>query len=643
MTASRRDGTQLFLVTLCGAASFAAWAVWRGQDANWDLQNYHRYAAYALLHWRYPLDVGPAGFQAYLNPLPYLIPYALDRFLPGPGGAALLAMVQSLVVPLAWAVSGALPGGQNLLVRACATLAGVTSATVLAEVGTSFADLLLAPMVLGAALGLLRAEGDGARRWLILSGALIGAAAGLKLTNALYGPGLLLACMVSRRGWQAGLHDAAVTLAAMLAGAAATGGAWAAYLWISLGNPVFPAFNTLFRSASASIADFKDTRFLPLGWLDAGLYPFRIALGQHPTAELPFRDARFAVLLLLSLLLPLLWPRRGLDRAWLFVAASYAAWLGMFSIQRYAAGLEVLAGLLAVHIAALCWPSRNPAWAALAVTALLLAATAPGDFWHRPWADAYRPVPPPGLGQPAAVVITSHPNGYWAPELPAASRFYSLAPNGIATGGVLQARIAAGLAAPPGDRLWTLGADVPMTTEVRAALGAHGLVPGAPCARAASLWWVDTIFCPLHRTPPRPLAVAELSSEGAGFTNRDSGWIYEGAGWVNAGVGGTATIGPDAHLIFASLPANMPLAVTLILAGQPSRPGPVFEVNGQQATARSERLPDGWTRFTLCLRPETMPAGVVNLTLTAPDAAPLGLVIRSLAAHPPAPGECGPP
>ena len=41
-----------------------------GQDANWDLQNYHDHVAYALLHRRYGLDVGAAGLQGYLNPLP---------------------------------------------------------------------------------------------------------------------------------------------------------------------------------------------------------------------------------------------------------------------------------------------------------------------------------------------------------------------------------------------------------------------------------------------------------------------------------------------------------------------------------------------------------------------------------------------
>ena len=123
----------------------------RGQDANWDLQNYHAYDAFALLHWRYGRDVAPAGPQSYLNPLPYVLPYLLRRHLPAVLAAVLLAAVQAVVVPLAWALSGCVVEARDrpaLTVRALATVAAVTGALGMSEIGTSFSDGLLALVVL---------------------------------------------------------------------------------------------------------------------------------------------------------------------------------------------------------------------------------------------------------------------------------------------------------------------------------------------------------------------------------------------------------------------------------------------------------------------------------------------------------------
>jgi hypothetical protein len=40
-----------------------------GQDANWDLQNYHFYNVYMLLGGRFGTDLQAAGIQTYLNPV----------------------------------------------------------------------------------------------------------------------------------------------------------------------------------------------------------------------------------------------------------------------------------------------------------------------------------------------------------------------------------------------------------------------------------------------------------------------------------------------------------------------------------------------------------------------------------------------
>jgi hypothetical protein len=55
----------LFLLLLIGAL----YAMHKGQDAAWDLKNYHLYNAWALLHGRLTIDLAPVGLQGYFNPL----------------------------------------------------------------------------------------------------------------------------------------------------------------------------------------------------------------------------------------------------------------------------------------------------------------------------------------------------------------------------------------------------------------------------------------------------------------------------------------------------------------------------------------------------------------------------------------------
>lgn len=546
-------------VLLAGAALYAAWAAWQGQDANWDLQNYHDYTAYALLHGRHLRDVGPGGFQGYFNPLVYLVPYGLRAALPPLPAAVALAALQAGVVLAAWLLSGAL-FAQGRAVRLLATLAGATGAMTLSEVGTSFADVLLAIPVLCGLWLLLRA--DGRVRWLALAGALVGATTGLKLTNAVFAAGFGLAVLLP---WPRRPVAAALAYGGgVAAGAVLTGGAWAAMLAVTLGNPVFPALNAVFRSPSAAPVDFAERHFMPGGLWDALGYPFRIAAGQHPTAETPFADARLAV----ALVLCAVWLLRGRDapvvRCFLALWASYALWLGLFAVQRYVVTLEVLCGVLAVHLTVALAPVRRPL-AAMAMTGLLLATTRPADWWRRPWADAYTPRPPLALQDPATILVASQPLGFWASALPDASRLFLVLPSGLATGGLLLDRMSRGIEVPPGGRVWVMAYDVPLAPAAREGLARWSLAPAAPCYRAASLWWVDTVFC---RAAPGAGGVAALPvGEVISFSRAGSGWVFEDAGWLNAAAEGVFNNAP-ARLLFQPANGPGPLALELLVTAR---------------------------------------------------------------------------
>ncbi|MCR0983484.1 glycosyltransferase 87 family protein [Roseomonas populi] len=539
-----------------GFVLFSVWALWAGEDTNWDLQNYHEYGPYALLQGCLALDVGPAGIQGYFNPLPYLPLHLLRQALPPPAVAVAQAAMQALTVAAAWLLAGAL-GARDLAVRSAAVLAGTAGAMAISEIGTSFADLALsAPLLLGL-LVLIRAW-QGNPRLFLPAGLLVGAAVGLKLTNAIFIPALAAAALLPWRGAGAGATLAAAwrIAAGGTAGILLTGGAWAAYLWATLGNPVFPAMNGVFRSPSANPDSFADLRFVPQGLGQALLYPWWIATGAHPTAEFPSDDPRLLLALPLSLLVlaaALLARRRPAPveearlRAMLFLLVGTAAWLLGFAIHRYAIVPDLLAGMLLVILPAAWVPGRMRRLVALSVAVLLLAATRAPDWGHRPWAEARPLTPPPSLRSPAAVLVTAYPMGIWAPALPPESRLLAMTDTGLATGGPLRARIQAGLRAPPGGRLLTLGPDLPMEESTRATMADYGVVPTGPCERTSGAAGTPVIVCGATLAPGRRLAAPDLTvGTAVDFTAAGAGWTYLVArplpatpGWTPAGPEGT--------------------------------------------------------------------------------------------------------
>jgi hypothetical protein len=258
-------------------------------------------------------------------------------------------------------------------------------------------------------------------------------------------------------------------------GSAVTGGAWSLMLWREFGNPIFPLFNGFFPSAELQNS-ILDRQFIPRGLLDALAYPFYWLAGDPRSSEHDFRDARFAVLMLaapaaivarLKSASPL-FTRRDFQFL-VFFAVSYAAWLGLFAIQRYAVALELICGPALVLL--LVRSATGFGWAnaaggivprAGAVILVIAAVTAfwtqPGDWWRRPWSNPYRPQISEPLRRPAVYVLLDKPLAYVAPLLPPQSRFYQIADIAlpILPNGLFDRRFRAGLSDPLPGGMWEL-------------------------------------------------------------------------------------------------------------------------------------------------------------------------------------------
>ncbi|MCA6114787.1 DUF2029 domain-containing protein [Bradyrhizobium sp. WSM 1738] len=452
------------------AGAIYTWFV--GEDVNWDWQNYHEYNVWAVITGRYGLDALPAGFQTYFNPIVYFPVYYLRHLLPLPYGLMIIGAVHGLNLLLIYFLI-------RVLLREAATATAIGASILIAavgpmtlsEVGTSFSDILTALPIVAGCILILSADGSRSGRY-VLAGLLIGAAVGLKLTNVVYALGAAAAVLAAGR-------PLAATLCLGVGGAAgalAMGGAWSLMLWREMGNPIFPLFNGVFQSRELVPMNIMDWQFLPKSFLDALAYPFYWLVGDNRSSEHPFRDARFAVATLLLLFgvgrslvaRATIFTQRDVQFL-LFFIVSYAAWLAVFSIHRYAIVLELLCAPLVVLLIVRCLagqPGSSFAGATslrlnalMAATALLIALwSQPGDWFRRPWSNPFNPVIPLQLQQPAVYLLVDKPVAYIAPRLAPQSRFYQIADIAlpIMPDGTFDRRIRAGLNSPLPGGVWEL-------------------------------------------------------------------------------------------------------------------------------------------------------------------------------------------
>jgi hypothetical protein len=415
---------------------------------------------------------------------------------------ATVGALQALNLPIAWLLMKRLIPHLPLASLIAGLLISASGAMTLAETGTSFADLLTAIPVLVGILLLVR--NTSARSIDTFAGGfLLGAAVGLKLTNTTFALGALAMVLFGDRPMRS------IVLLGLGGGSGAliTGGVWAAYLWREFSSPLFPFYNGLFQSPAGPSWNHHDARFFPHGVMDALSYPYRWVGRGSSTTEVPFRDARFAVIIVLAGVtvgigaLRRAWPlSRRETQLSVFFVASFAIWMLMFSIQRYLVALEILSGPLAVILVHRIVPmSAKEILPAIAVA--LAMWVQPGDWWHRPWADPYTGSPAHGEieTQPATYFLVEKPVAFVIRYLPEESRFYQLADPDlpILPSSPFDERIRAGLSDPLPGGNWVMhikGRPIPDM------VGAYDLQVDSAhqCTTLAGAIFVDVEVCPLR-------------------------------------------------------------------------------------------------------------------------------------------------
>jgi hypothetical protein len=404
-------------------------------DVNWDLQNYHLYGPFAVLHGRLGDDYFVAGVQGYLNPLAD-IPYYVAKFILFPAHPVVVAGLAGLPFGLLAFITFniariLLPAAP--LEAAIAAVLGLTGATILSEVGTVYDDILVADILL---LGVWAALTKSGPVLSAMPGFALGCAAGLKLTALFLAPGLLVLCLMQTAGRGPALRSALLFCVAVGLGFLALWGWWGMMLWQRFHNPFFPIFGSIFQLRWAAPIFVHDVRFFPRSFVQWLFYPFFWLQGQPFIAsEEPLRDPRFA---LVYVALAMGWlavlarkaaaPPRAVAGLWIFFAISYFFWLIGFSILRYAVSLEAISGLV-------IWTAIRPlvqkparSWCLAGLFIITFVFTKPIGWGRIGYGKTLIEGPTPGVAPHSLVFLSGAPIGFVVPYLNSqGSHFVSLA------------------------------------------------------------------------------------------------------------------------------------------------------------------------------------------------------------------------
>ncbi len=431
---------------------FGALALYLGQDANWDLRNYHWYNAYAFLNGRFGFDLLPSQVPSFYNPALDVPFFLLGSHVSAKMTAFVLGTVQGLNFVLLFMLAHAaliVPNARQK-VWVCAGLAalGMLGGGGIAQLGATFYDNVTSLGLFASALMVLRfwplflKEAPARALGLaFLSGVPAGLMMGLKLPSALFCVGLCGAILFVTGPWRRRVWISFGFGLGVLAAAVVSLGPWAFFLYSEYGNPFFPYFDKLFPSAFSPPGSIRDIKFIPQTWHDRLLFPFIFAEFPQRVGEIPWRDLRLPLLYVLlpaAAFLRLVYGRnkRAADRfadfsttrylLW-FAVLSYVVWLFAFAIYRYVLPLEMLAPLLIVLTIGLL-PLRAGPRAMLAGFALLAVALTvqPGDWGRREtWLDRTVEVSVPDLKDPQSLMILmagyepySHVVPSFPPEIP---------------------------------------------------------------------------------------------------------------------------------------------------------------------------------------------------------------------------------
>lgn len=410
-----------------------------GQDANWDLLNYHLYNPFAFLNGRFATDIMPAGIHTFLNPLLDVPLYLLIKyfnsypqlisFVQGFWGGAAGFMLYKICRLVFQDEKTALPSVLALAI-------GITGSAFLTQVGLSYnevpmAFLLCTSFYLLLSFILKNPNRPGLAFWAAF---IAGAAGGFKYTAAPMVLGLTAAFFINVRQYKKPLKAIALFALGGVLGFLLTNGYFMFRLYQAYGNPFFPFFNAVFQSPYFDPVNFEEVRFYPRSILQWLFYPFFWASKSHwIVSEAIITDARLAMaqLACFALLAALFFNKAISSRTKILIKTflsfgiiSFIVWMNVYGILRYLVTLELISGILVILALRQFLSVRNTTIIALGLLFFCMQTTRYPDIGReRFFPHAIELNPQPQLEENSLVLLVGCPLSFITPFLPKSTRF----------------------------------------------------------------------------------------------------------------------------------------------------------------------------------------------------------------------------
>jgi hypothetical protein len=259
---------------------------------------------------------------AYLNPYAYAPFYAmvyagLPALVIGSVFAVAHSIILWLVFELGVSICPSENGSSRLLWGVCSVALAFMNPILIQQIGSCFADITTAELALGGWLLLAGAVRVPRYSKVIYAGLILGAASGLKLSNALSAVSAFPMLAMLPLGWRGKIRYGLLYGISLGIGFSVVSAPWAYQLAKQFGNPFFPMFNSIFHSPEFITEPMGATyRFIPES-IGAALWrPFAmIDPVRNVHEELSAPDPRYAILFVLIILWLLRWGWRRVGRA----------------------------------------------------------------------------------------------------------------------------------------------------------------------------------------------------------------------------------------------------------------------------------------------------------------------------------------
>lgn len=423
-----------------------------GQDANWDLKDYHFYNAYAFLHHRLDWDFIPAQKPNFYNPIFELVNYFIINYFPDPRLVQFtLGIFHGAAVYFLFKIACYVIRTEKTFWRYfCIILAvflGVKGAASISQIGTTQNESQISVFIMAAvflALKFINTNESKKNYFCLLSGLILGFGVGFKLTAISYSLAFFIALLFYKKPDKKHIKLVFLTGVVFSLGFLMTAGFWMLVLYKHFHNPFFPYYNNIFHSPYLSHKNLADRETIPKNFWLALIYPFYWMRKNTMVAQLPMADARIAVTLILSVLFACYTSFQKLTNntkeiyvaetnqsvkfVCLFFYLSYFTWLFEFSIYRFTIPLNFISGILIIYFCLkLFKPIILQLLVMLIISSFLTTTTVYPNWGRKTYDDHFFEVRIPPITKGAVVILLgASPVSYLIPYFPPETRFVAL-------------------------------------------------------------------------------------------------------------------------------------------------------------------------------------------------------------------------